>query len=160
MKTKRRENAYFSVEAALILPLVTAALLLGIYLLCFQYDRCLLEQDMGRLLLSGQSASMEAQGDAELWESQMRKKAETISWDKYVAWEMEKLDMVLQKNQIRVTGQGKLNFPVPRWNIWKKDDSFRAKADYTVKRLSPVYEIRQYRKLQKGWSAAGSAETE
>lgn len=48
-----KKNAYFTVEAALVLPIVIAALLFVIYMMLFQYDRCLLEQDMGAIALWG-----------------------------------------------------------------------------------------------------------
>ena len=35
----RERNAYFTVEAALVLPLVTGAILFVIYTMLFQYDR-------------------------------------------------------------------------------------------------------------------------
>ena len=41
-------RAYFTVEAAVLYPVVLGVVLLMMYLLFFQYDRCLLEQDMGR----------------------------------------------------------------------------------------------------------------
>lgn len=40
-------RAYFTVEAAVLYPVVLGVVLLMMYLLFFQYDRCLLEQDMG-----------------------------------------------------------------------------------------------------------------
>lgn len=44
---KSRENAYFTVEAAMVMPIVVFVIALLIYLGLFQYDRCLREQDMG-----------------------------------------------------------------------------------------------------------------
>ena len=60
----RERNAYFTVEAALVLPLVTGAILFVIYTMLFQYDRCLLEQDIGALALWGSLA--EASDTAQL----------------------------------------------------------------------------------------------
>ena len=41
------QNAYFTVEAALIIPLVLGILVFLIFIMFYQYDRCLLEQDIG-----------------------------------------------------------------------------------------------------------------
>ena len=41
MKIQQAEG-YLTVEAALILPMLIAAILFVIYMLVFQYDRCLL----------------------------------------------------------------------------------------------------------------------
>lgn len=41
-------GAFFTVEAAILYPLVLAVIVLMVYLLFFQYDRCLLDQDIGK----------------------------------------------------------------------------------------------------------------
>jgi len=60
----RNRNAYFTVEAALVLPVVIGAILFVIYMMLFQYDRCLLEQDIGGIALWG--SIVEASDTAEL----------------------------------------------------------------------------------------------
>ena len=45
---RKNYKAYFTVEAAVLYPIVLGVIVLMTYLLFFQYDRCLLEQDMGR----------------------------------------------------------------------------------------------------------------
>ena len=60
----RDRNAYFTVEAALVLPVVIGAILFVIYMMLFQYDRCLLEQDIGGIALWG--SIVEASDTAEL----------------------------------------------------------------------------------------------
>ena len=47
----KKAGAYLTVEAALILPMVLGVIILVIYLLFFQYDRCLMEQNVGKLAL-------------------------------------------------------------------------------------------------------------
>ena len=47
------KNAYFTVEAALVFSITISVILFVVYLLLFQYDRCLLEQDMGAMALWG-----------------------------------------------------------------------------------------------------------
>lgn len=42
-------KGYFTVETSLILPMVLAVQVFLIYAMLRQYDRCLLEQDMGIL---------------------------------------------------------------------------------------------------------------
>ena len=44
-------KAYFTVEAACILPMILGVFAFVIYAMLFQYDRCLLEQDAFLLLL-------------------------------------------------------------------------------------------------------------
>ena len=51
---KKESDAYFTVEAAILYPIILSVILLMTYLLLFQYDRCLLEQDIGKAtVLSG-----------------------------------------------------------------------------------------------------------
>ena len=52
MKIQQAEG-YLTLEAALILPMLIAAILFVIYMLVFQYNRCLLEQDLGAMALWG-----------------------------------------------------------------------------------------------------------
>ena len=50
---RRKVDGFFTVEAAMVLSITLSAILLIIYLLFFQYNRCLMEQDMGTLALRG-----------------------------------------------------------------------------------------------------------
>lgn len=143
-----RRNAYFTVEAALVLPMVMSAILLGIYLFCFQYDRCLLEQDAGSLLLWGSAAIQNIEETEEL-KKQMQIRTAEVYADKYAAWDITAMEIKLEKNEINVNGRGALTFPVPQWNIWNDTNLWEAEAVYKSSRQSPVFYIRQYRKLQK-----------
>ena len=80
-----RENAYFTVEAALVVPMVISTILFIIYMLFFQYDRCLMEQDMGALIIWG--CSVES-SDEEKFKESIRERIQGIYQEKYVAWEM------------------------------------------------------------------------
>lgn len=143
----RRIKAYFTVEAALVLPFAMGALLLTIFLFIFQYDRCLMEQDAGLLVLYAGTLEAEDGEEAALL---INEKASEIYWDKYVAWEMEKLQVIWEKNEVRVEGEGKLTFPVPGWNFYNEKNVWRAKVLRSAVRFSPVDFIRVYRRIQGG----------
>ena len=144
----KRQNAYFTVEAALVLPIVISAMLLISYLFCFQYDRCLLEQDMGALALwSSVAASGYAEGAGDL-DQLLRQRAAGIYQGKYVAWENTNVEIRLEKDQVSVSGSGELTFPVPEWNLWNDDNFWKAATSFQNSRRSPVFYIRQYRKLE------------
>ena len=147
---KRRimRNAYFTVEAALVLPMAMSAMLLSTYLFCFQYDRCLLEQDAGSLLLWSSAAAQNIEETEEL-KKQIQIRAAEVYADKYTAWDIIAMEIKLEKNDIKVSGRGALTFPVPQWNIWNNTNLWEAEAVYISNRQSPVFYIRQYRKLQK-----------
>ena len=144
----KRQNAYFTVEAALVLPLVISAMLLVTYLFCYQYDRCLLEQDMGGLALWSSAAASGYVEDTEELSKLLKQRAADIYQGKYVAWKSTDVEIRLEKNQITVFGSGELTFPVSGWNLWNDSSNWAAKTSFQNSRCSPVYYIRQYRKLK------------
>ena len=141
------KNAYFTVEAALVLPMVMSAMLVGIYLFCYQYDRCLLEQDMGSLLIWGSAMATENAGETGVITESLQQRVAQINRAKYAAWRLTAIDIRLERNKLSLTGQGELAFPVPGWNLWNQDNLWEARVSYESSRLSPVFYIRQYRKL-------------
>lgn len=140
-------NAYFTIEAALVLPLVIGAMMMGLYLFCYQYDRCLLEQDMGSLLIFSCALATENAGSTDEIRENIELRAGELNRKKYAAWELTTLDIKLEKNHISIIGQGQLTFPVPGWNLWNNNNVWEAKVSYGSNRLSPVFYIRQYRKI-------------
>ena len=143
----RGHNAYFTVEAALVLPMIMSAMLVGVYLYCYQYDRCLLEQDMGSLLIWGSTMAAENAGETDKIAENLRQRAAQINRAKYAAWKLTAIDIRLERNNLFLTGQGELVFPIPGWNLWNQDNLWEAQVSYESSRLSPVFYIRQYRKL-------------
>lgn len=143
----KAKNAYFTVEAALVLPMVMSAMLVGIYLFCYQYDRCLLEQDMGSLLIWGSAIAAENVGETEKIAESLRQRAAQINRVKYAAWKLTAIDIRLERNDLSLTGQGELAFPIPGWNLWNQDNLWEAQVSYESSWLSPVFYVRQYRKL-------------
>jgi len=127
-----KENAYFTVEAALVFPVVMGTIIFIICMLLFQYDRCLMEQDLGAAALWG--SRLEASDAAELREK-MQKRLADIYQDKYVAWEHTLMKAILQKNRFSVQGEGRLA-------LWRSGDAWSVEAVYEYDRLSPVTFIR------------------
>lgn len=141
----KKINAYFTVEAALVFPLVMSALLLTVFLFLFQYDRCLMEQDMG--ILAVYAGSLGAEDETEM-KSLIEYRLSGLYKDKYVAWEMDKLQITLERNEVKIEGRGKLKFPVPEWNFFHKDNVLGAQAVRRVRRSSPADFIRLYRRIR------------
>lgn len=143
--TPLRENAYFTVEAALVLPLVIGALIFTIFLFIFQYDRCLLEQDINMLAVCAGTAMAE---NSEALEEIIRKKASEVFMDKYAAWTMSDLQIAVKGNRVSVRGGGYLTLPLPEWNFFREENEWGARTLRETLRISPADYIRLYRKIK------------
>lgn len=137
-------RAYFTVEAAILYPVVLGVIMLMMYLLFFQYDRCLMEQDMGRAAVRGGSRWMQ---EKEELNRQLQEKELFFDTEKYIAWESELPEWKLEKNQVTVEQTGRMPYPfsaivgAPRY--WS------AKASFQVNRNDPVNILRNYRRYQE-----------
>lgn len=144
---KKYVEAYFVVEAAMVLPLVISAIVLVVSLFVFQYDRCLMEQDVAAQALK--SAVVEADSTKELTEKMQMQIAELYR-NKYVAWDLTMLDIKLEKGIIEAVGRGKFSFLLPEWNLWNEKNDWDAQAIYKAHRIVPVDFIRNCRKIKGG----------
>lgn len=140
----KARNGYFTVEAALVFPLALGTVLFVAYMLLFQYDRCLMEQDLGALTLWGVRAEGES---TEELRKLIRERADGIYWDKYAVWKMETLEVKLEKNTFSAAGRGRLAFPVPGFNFWSRDNFWEAEAEYHFWRISPTDFVRLCNRL-------------
>lgn len=144
---KKYVEAYFVVEAALVLPLAISAILLAVGLFVFQYDRCLMEQDMAAQAL--RAAVAEAESTEKLTEKIQIQSAELYR-DKYVAWDFILMEINLKKGIIEAAGQGEFRFPLPKWNLWNRENIWEAGVLYKAHRIVPVDFIRNCRKVKGG----------
>ncbi|MCM1325800.1 MAG: hypothetical protein NC094_05540 [Bacteroidales bacterium] len=147
MKNTKKVKAYFTVEAALILPMALGAIVLIMYLWFFQYNRCLLEQDAGILALRG--AVTEA-ADNQKRITLLTEQAEQMDKDKYVAWEDAKTSITIKQGKIQVKKEGLLRFPFQGLIPGKSKCVWEAGAIYENRILIPTSVIRYYRKLTGG----------
>lgn len=142
----RQENGYFTVEAALVLPIVISVFVLLIYLIFFQYNRCLLEQDAGALALKGCTVQEE---EKDLLMQKLRQYESGINLNKYMMWNQESMDIVLKQDKVKVTGNGELKFPF--YNLYQRvDDIWHTSVSFENHRVDPVGFIRMYRKITGG----------
>lgn len=151
----QKKNAYFTVEAALILPVALGTVLFIVYMLLFQYDRCLMEQDLGALALWGSRVKAEDSGELQ---NMIQKRTNEIYKDKYAVWKMLALDVKLEHNRFAVAGKGRLAFPVPGINFWSRDNVWEAEADYRFWRISQVDFVRLCNRVKTWWRAEDDKE--
>ena len=148
-------NGYFTVEAAMVFPVALGTVLFIVYMLIFQYDRCLLEQDMGALALWG--SRVRAESSAEL-RSLIQKQTNEIYKDKYAVWKMLVLDVKLEHNRFTATGKGQLAFPVPGMNFWNRENVWTAEAEYGFWRILPTDCVRLCNRVKTWWETEDEKE--
>lgn len=139
-------DAYLTVEAALVLPIMITIILFIVYMLLFQYDRCLLEQDLGAMALWGSSVEEE---DGKSLEEMARERMRALYKDKYAAWSFTSLEARLEKNRFAARGSAHLALPIWDMGKWRNESIWRTEAEYGYRRLSPAAFIRLCRGLKK-----------
>ena len=123
----------------MVLPITISAVLVVIFLLIYQYNRCLMEQDAGTMALWGSTVELREDVAAE---TLIQNKMQERHTEKYVVWENTEWNVALKENEFVVSGEGSLTFPVPGWNIWNNENVWSAKAEYCFDRLDEVRYIR------------------
>lgn len=142
----KKIDAYLTVEASVVLPIVIAVILFTIYILFFQYDRCLMEQNSGQLALRGCTMQY-ADGE------ELVRRLTTQSQEKdnrFLAWNMEKAQIVFKKNRVSVKCSGELIFPFGSLVFRNGEKIWCSECTYENDRVLPVQFIRNCRKIMGG----------
>lgn len=138
---------YFSVEAALVFPLVIGTILLLMYLGFYQYDRCMLEFDVAAIALAG-CVCEEEKREAVL--DEMQQAAGELSEEKYIAWEAEEIYIEMNGNRVRASGGGNLFFTFGFLLQKRMNSLWETEVYYENMRLDPVAFVRGYKKIAGG----------
>ncbi len=145
-KSKIKQNAYFTIEAALIIPLALGILIFLIFIMFYQYDRCLLEQDIGMVAFWG--ATVKAQDNQILLEEMQNREA-NVYWKKYILFFPQDLNVSIGNGKVSVQKKGDISIlfndlaTVPDLKKWEIASS------YSNRRLSPKFILRIIRKKYK-----------
>lgn len=142
---RRNLDGYFTVEAAMVLPVVLGTVILIVYLLFFQYNRCLQEQDVGVLALRGRTLQTE---NNEERVRLLREHADDLYHEKYIAWESGAIELKLEKGTVNVKQSSQVRFPFGGMSY--VNQTWRTTAEYENRIISPVSFIRNYRKVIGG----------
>lgn len=142
----KKQNAYFTVEAAMVFPVIISTILFVVYTFLFRYDRCLLEQDVGAAALWGSRVEYT---DTNSLTTKTRERMAQIYREKYAAWEMTALNASLERSWFTAVGKGQVRFPVSGWSLWGGDNIWEVEAEYSYERLSPVAFVRLCRRLRQ-----------
>ncbi len=142
---QKKVEGYFTVEAAMVLPMVLAVVLMVIYVWFFQYNRCLMEQDTGSLALRG--VSMQAGSNEERIEL-LRQEGDAMYRDKYIAWEWQELQLKSGQGKIEVVQCGSLRLPFANGEDEKQFLNSTAMFENHI--VSPVSFIRKCKRVLGG----------
>ena len=143
----KKENGYFTVEAALIISMIIGVLMLIIYMVFFQYNRCLLEQDMGALALKG--CTIQENNKELLWK-RLKQYEDEIYWEKYMLWEQGNVEIGLVGAEVRISSSGVVRFPFSNLLEEQIESLWSVETGYKNQRMEPVNFIRMYRRLAGG----------
>lgn len=131
-----KTGAYFTVEAALVLPMVIGVILFVIYVQFFLYNRCLMEQDAQSLALKGVVLQEE---NAQRLLEKLKEEEAKQKRDKYIVWNRWGTDIVMKQNQIMITQSGSM--------LLNPEREWKASIVVTNHRTQPANDIRRFRKI-------------
>ncbi len=145
MKEKRKLNAYMTLEASLLMPLVWFGLFFAIFTGFFLYDRCIAEQDCKIILL--QASNMEEKDGTEIIR-RIRERANLADQKKLLFGHSALKDFHVTDKKVEVTIKG--NVPTILNHLMKNTElsSFAYEAKYETDRYEPVRFIRTCRRLE------------
>lgn len=143
---KRKLGAYLTVEASLLLSIVIGVILLVVYLLFFQYDRCLMEHTTGVLGVRGCTLQIK---DKESLLMELVEYGEQKD-GRYLAWDLEDVIVQLKGNTVFVKRDGKLRFPFRSMLLGSVDREWESSIVFKNYRIEPVEFIRNWRKVLGG----------
>jgi hypothetical protein len=130
-------KAYFTVEAAMIMPLVLSVYVFILYALAFLYNRALFEQDIFLLTLRG---VVSQEGDVQKRIEKVKEETKQIYWDKYLWLRWEDPFMEIKGERITITANAFLMGAGKTWMIESVQSS-------TV--IQPVRFIRGVQKIKE-----------
>lgn len=138
-------TGYLTIEAAIIVPIALFCILLILFLAFFQYDRCLLEQDLKMTML--RTSNMTYYTNQELYNELHEQKLylNEIEYPNFT-WIEQKHKIGPQKTEVSVMGKvhnffGGLLFSAPSTKLWGID------IKETLEKYDPVSFIRKCRRL-------------
>ena len=107
-----QKSAYFTVEAALLLPLALLFITMMIFLAFYSYDRCILEQSAYEAALHGTSNHLDNAEDA--YQESMNAAARLVE-DRLFALRDLKYHVVATADTVTVTYYCEVNMPLITW---------------------------------------------
>lgn len=139
-------QGYFTVEAAMVFPVILFLVFFVFYLLVFLYDRCMEELAIGTVALRGCTLQY-AQKEEMIRQLEDQQILENMP---YIAWKTGKETIVLDGNKVSVKREGELSLPSLGLLEGFDEKRWCYTASYENDRIKPVYFIRNYKSISGG----------
>lgn len=131
----KKWDGYFTVEASMVFPMIIIEIVLMILLMFYQYNRCLMEQDLGTLMLRGVLMREESN-------QEKLKKIENVArnqnMETYIAWEKGKTKIVIKQGKLYLTQMG---------SLLALHSAGEVKREYVGHTVSPAFMLRRFRNM-------------
>lgn len=145
IKTNGKQNAYFTLEASLIMPLVLIVIIFIMYVGFYSYDKCLLRQDTYRLLIRGSQVKNASNEDVM---NTIKKEDLERNYDKYVMCIWEDKHVSVEHDSINIVGEGMLKVSIPFIDNLLGKNAWNITVEAKTTRIHPIDVIRSCRKIQ------------
>ncbi len=133
-------KAFFTVEAACILPVVLGVYVFLIYGMFYQYDRCLLEQDVALLVLEEEWSA--AAGTEDAISSQH-------GTEEYPAFTWRGDGLVKEQGQIKAWAEGLVNMPLGGLGMRTGNGRWELEVSFSCTEVRPAEWIRLSKKIME-----------
>ena len=145
---RKKYEGYFTVEAALVLPVVLGFILFVVYLGIFQYDRCALEQKLNLITLLALSADVQSNEE----KVERAQKLASEADDRFLAWELQEVSFSISRGKMVNVFHGTVRFPFRFLFDESMDNLWIIQAKAEGNSLKPVSFVRNYKKIEGGLS--------
>ena len=136
------EAAYFTVEAALILPTVMLFTIMMIFLAFYSYDRCVMEHCAYEAALRGTGSQISSATEAE---TTARIAAQRLVEDRLFALQDFSYEVSVDAKEVTVTYCCEINMPFITWlGEYVTNIDMTIKVSRSAKRLNPTRTIRSF----------------
>ena len=141
---RREPTGYFCVEAALVFPFAIAAIVMVVYLTIYQYDRCIMEQDL--ILLTIYAAAMD-RGDE--GEERLQGRVGEVDITQYLNCRLESFQVELKGNTVESLIRGSYLYPLPGWDWFLGQDGWQMETFCRMQRFRPEKILRVKKKVKE-----------
>jgi len=144
MMRSKGEDGYFTMEAAMIMPIVLVTILVVLQVWFYKYNRVLQEMDTDAVLIRAlemQDMNGEEKAEYVICEMQNRYK------DKYIGWDFGDISVKCTPESIECTISGSLGYDPDPTGLFRISLQNEAVCLRSAGALPEMFVIRSYRKL-------------